>query len=53
MEKAIGKMPLSELRNVEKSKRDEMLRALKQFDTLSIRQIARVTGFSVNIVAKA
>ena len=53
IEQSIGKMTLYELRNAEKGERDEILRSLKGIDKLSIRQIARVTGFSVNIVAKA
>jgi len=46
-------MTLSELRQVEKDKRDEIVSELKEIDGLSIRQIARITGFTVNIVAKA
>lgn len=53
IEKAIGNMSLSELRNAEKRRRNEILRALKQVDQLSIRQIARITGVTINIVARA
>lgn len=53
IEKGIGKMSLNDLRRAEKHRRDEVLRSLKQHDCLSIRQIARITGFTVNIVAKA
>jgi len=49
----LGKMTLSELRQVDKDKRDEIVSRLKEIDGLSIRQIARITGFTVNIVAKA
>lgn len=44
---------LKELRNLDKKERNEMLRSLKSIEGLSIRQIARLTGFTVNIVAKA
>lgn len=53
IEKKTSPMSLGELRLAEKSKRDEILINLKQQDGLSIRQIARITGFTVNIVAKA
>ncbi|TCL38304.1 REP element-mobilizing transposase RayT [Anaerospora hongkongensis] len=53
IEKAIGNMSLSELRNAEKSRRNEILKKLKQENQLSIRQIARITGLTVNIVARA
>ena len=53
IERCIEPMSLHELRNVEKEKRDELLGALKRLERLSIRQIARITGFTVNIVAKA
>lgn len=53
IEKTISNISLSELRSAEKGRRDEKLRELKKDDQLSIRQIARVTGFTVNIVAKA
>ena len=52
-QRTLGKMTLSELRQVEKDKRDEIVSRLKEIDGLSIRQIARITGFTVNIVAKA
>jgi len=53
IQRTLGKMTLSELRQVEKDKRDEIVSRLKEVDGLSIRQIARITGFTVNIVAKA
>lgn len=37
----------------EKEKRDDFLRSLKAIEGLSIRQIARITGFNFNVVAKA
>jgi len=53
IQRVLGKMTLSELRQVEKDKRDEIVSRLKEVDGLSIRQIARITGVTVNIVAKA
>ena len=44
---------VEELRKLDKEKRDTALRKLKAVEGLSIRQIARITGFTVNIVAKA
>lgn len=44
---------LEELKKLDKEKRDASLRELKAVEGLSIRQIARITGFTVNIVAKA
>jgi putative transposase len=53
IENAISPRTLNEVRLAEKSKRNEILNNLKQLNGLSIRQIARITGFTVNIVAKA
>ncbi len=44
---------VEELKKLDKSERDDSLRKLKSIDGLSIRQIARITGFTVNIVARA
>lgn len=38
---------------MEKEKRDDLLRKLKGIEGLSIRQIARITGLTFNVVAKA
>lgn len=53
IQKAMENMTLGELRQAEKTQRDEILRRLKELEGLSVRQIARITGFTVNIVAKA
>lgn len=44
---------MEELKNLDKKERDELLREIKSVEGLSIRQIARLTGLTVNIVAKA
>lgn len=44
---------IEELKKLDKEERDACLRKLKAIEGLSIRQIARITGFTVNIVAKA
>lgn len=46
-------MTLAEMQQLSKEKRDEILRRIKDIDRISIRQIARITGFTVNVVAKA
>jgi putative transposase len=43
----------AEMQQLGKEKRDEILRKMKSIDGISIRQIARITGFTVNVVAKA
>lgn len=49
----LGNVPTSELLTMEKEKRDAYLRQLKAQGGISVRQIARVTGITFNIVAKA
>lgn len=49
----LDKVSLRELKHTGKDERDGVLRKLREIDGLSIRQIARITGFSINIVAKA
>jgi REP element-mobilizing transposase RayT len=44
---------IEELKKLDKEERDACLRKLKAIEGLSIRQIARITGFTVSIVAKA
>ncbi|KPU27206.1 transposase [Caloranaerobacter sp. TR13] len=44
---------IEELKKLNKEERDACLRKIKAIEGLSIRQIARITGFTVNIVAKA
>lgn len=41
------------LRQLDREARDELLRKIKGIEGLSIRQIARITGFSASIVARA
>ena len=43
----------TELQNMEKIKRDEIVRKIKEIDGISTRQIARLTGISQSIIAKA
>jgi putative transposase len=43
----------AEVQQLGKEKRDEILRRIKDIEGLSIRQIARITGFTVNVVARA
>lgn len=42
-----------EIQQMDKEKRDEILRRMKDIEGVSIRQIARITGFTVNVVARA
>nr|WP_092073186.1 transposase [Dendrosporobacter quercicolus]NSL48746.1 transposase [Dendrosporobacter quercicolus DSM 1736]SDM55306.1 REP element-mobilizing transposase RayT [Dendrosporobacter quercicolus] len=46
------KMP-TELQNMEKTKRDEIVRKIKEMNGISTRQIARLTGMSQSVIAKA
>lgn len=46
-------MTYAEMQQLGKEERDEILRRLKDIGGISIRQIARITGFTVNVVAKA
>jgi putative transposase len=45
-------MPI-ELQNMEKIKRDEIVRKIKEVDGVSTRQIARLTGISQSVISKA
>lgn len=49
----LGDFAASELQSMEKEERDRLLRQLKGIESLSIRQIARITGITFNVVAKA
>jgi putative transposase len=46
-------MTFAEMQQLDKEKRDELLRRMKDIEGISIRQIARITGLTVNIVARA
>ena len=43
---------INELQYLQRDKRNEILKRLKEFEGLSIRQIARITGISYNMVQK-
>lgn len=43
----------SELQSMEKVKRDEIVRTIKEIDGISTRQIARLTGISQTVISKA
>lgn len=53
MKKTIGNLTTNQLQFMEKEKRDDLLRKLKNNRGLSVRQIARITGLTFNVVAKA
>ncbi|EGO64120.1 transposase [Acetonema longum] len=42
-----------ELQTIEKEKRDELLRRIKKVEGISTRQIARLTGISQSVIARA
>ncbi|MBP2659732.1 MAG: transposase IS200-family protein [Firmicutes bacterium] len=46
------KMP-AELQNMERRRRDEIIRKIKEIEGISTRQIARVTGMSQTVISKA
>ncbi|MDD4496173.1 MAG: transposase [Eubacteriales bacterium] len=47
-----GVKNINEIQGFEKEKRDEIIKKIKSINGLSIRQIARITGFSYNLVLK-
>lgn len=49
----IGIVNLSELQQMAKSSRDEIIRAIKLMDGASIRQISRTTGLSRSVIYRA
>jgi REP element-mobilizing transposase RayT len=53
IEKILNGAPITELQTMEKKKRDELLRCIKQFEGVTQRQIARVTGINQSTVFKA
>ena len=53
MKQQLSIQSVAEIKKMAKQKRDEFLRELKAVEGLSIRQIARITGLTVNVVAKA
>lgn len=50
IERLLNGKPLGRLQALERAERNEILRQVKQMDGVSLRQIARVTGFSVDII---
>jgi len=50
IEKLMNGEPVGRLQALERTKRNEILRKVKQTDGVSLRQIARVTGISVDII---
>lgn len=50
IEKLMNGEPIGRLQALERTKRNEILRKVKQTDGVSLRQIARVTGISVDII---
>jgi putative transposase len=53
IQKKLNGQQITVLQTMEKEKRDEILRQLKEIEGISHRQIARVTGVSPNIIFKA
>lgn len=53
LNKLLQEKSIHMLHQVEKSRRDEVLRKLRQIDGISIRQIERITGIGRNVVANA
>lgn len=43
---------ISEIQRFEKEKRNKVIKRIKEVEGISIRQIARITGLSYNIVLK-
>ena len=43
---------ISEIQRLEKEKRDKIIKKIKDIEGISIRQIARITGVSYNVVLK-
>lgn len=53
LEKLMNGEPIGMLQGMERIKRNEILRKIKEIDGISLRQISRVTGLSVDIIFKA
>ncbi len=53
IEKLMFCEPIGGLQGMEKAKRNDILRKIKVIDGVSLRQISRVTGLSVDIIFKA
>jgi putative transposase len=46
-------MTFAEIQQLDKEKRDEIVRKLKDIEGISIRQLARITGLTINVIARA
>lgn len=53
LDKMLKEKSIHKLSQVERSRRDEVLRNLRQMDGISIRQIERITGIGRNVIANA
>lgn len=53
IQKILNGQPITAIQTLEKKKRDELLRHLKELDGVTHRQIARVTGINQSTVFKA
>ena len=53
LDKMLKAKSIHVLSRVERSRRDEVLRNLRQIDGISIRQIERITGIGRNVIANA
>ena len=53
IQKYISGKITTELQNIEKITRDEIIRKIKAVDGVSTRQIARLTGISQSVISKA
>jgi hypothetical protein len=53
VKQVLGNIETRDLQTMEKTKRDGYLRQLKASEGVSIRQIARISGLTFNIVIKA
>ncbi|SDE00302.1 hypothetical protein SPACI_055620 [Sporomusa acidovorans DSM 3132] len=53
VKQVLGNLSTNELLTMEKEKRDDYLRQFKENGGISVRQIARITGITFNVVAKA
>lgn len=49
----LGLLNVSELQHQEKNKRDEIIRAIKSINGISIRQLSRITGISKSVIDRA
>lgn len=53
IERLMSGRPIEILQSMEGKRRNEILRAIKDKEGISLRQISRVTGLSLDIVYKA